>query len=81
MEYRAPGTRYRNLHRYDHIKHAPYDYKRHGLLNKILPSVITDTKNATTRIVLDFVEATAFFLLDYVDRLKQFKNPHFKASW
>ena len=78
MEFRPIGTRYEGMGRYDIVKHRPYDYKKKGLLKLVMPAVITDTKNKTTRLILDFVEAVQLFLLSYVDELKQFKNPHFK---
>lgn len=78
MEYRPLGTRYKGIHKYDIMKHQPYDYKSNGLLNKILPAVIVNTKNKTTRMVLEFVEAVQLFLLEYVDELKHFKNTHRK---
>ena len=78
MEYRPLGTRYKNLGRYDMVKHKPYDYKSSGLLKHVLPAVVMNTKNKTTKLVLDFVEAVQLFLISYVDELKQFKNPHFK---
>lgn len=78
MEYRPLGTRYKNMGRYDIIKHQPYDYRKHGLLKLVMPNIITNTKNKTTRLILDFVEAMQLFLLSYVDELKQFKNPHWR---
>jgi hypothetical protein len=78
MEYRPAGTRYADIHRYDQIKHRPYDYKTNGLLKQVLPEVIVNTTNSTTRIVLDFIEHVAQFLLSYVDELKNFKNPNAK---
>lgn len=78
MEYRPLGTRYEHIGRYDIVKHKPYNYKKAGLLRSNMPAVITNTKNKTTRIVLDFVEAVQLFLISYVDELKQFKNPHWK---
>lgn len=78
MEYRSLGTRYKSSGRYDIIKHQPYDYRKSGLLKRALPAVITNTKNKTTRLVLDFIETVQIFLLSYVDELKHFKNPHFK---
>lgn len=78
MEYRPLGTRYENLGRYDIVKHKPYDYKKTGLLKQMMPATIINTKNKTTKLVLDFVEAVQLFLISYVDELKHFKNPHFK---
>jgi len=80
MEYRLPGTRYAALRKYNQPKHAPYDYQRDGLLDKVLPPVITNTKNKTTRIVLDLVENASVFLLKYVDTLKHFKNWNYKPE-
>lgn len=55
-------------------KHQPYDYAKKGLLNKILPEVITSTTNPTTARMLDFVEYSLVFLMKYVDVLKNFKD-------
>lgn len=66
------------MDKYDIIKHQPYDYRSKGLLNKLLPAVITSTTNKTTRLILEFVETVQLFLLEYVDELKQFKNTHWK---
>lgn len=77
MEYRLPGTRYKNCGKYDKVEQAPYNYERDGLLNKLLPRVITNTENKTTRLILDFVEQTSVFLLRYVDKLKYFKDPFY----
>lgn len=78
MEYRLPGTRQTQFKRYNRTKHEPYDYARNGILTKVLPNVITSTKNKTTRIVLDLVENSAIFLLQYVDVLKHFKNWNYR---
>ena len=78
MEYRPLGTRYENIGRYDIIKHQPYNYKKNGLLKLVMPAVIVETKNKTTKLILDFVEAAQLFLLSYVDELKQFKNPFWR---
>lgn len=78
MEYRAPGTKYSNIHQHDIIKHQPFDYRKEGLLKQIMPKVIINTKNETTRLVLDFVEQVMLFLISYVDELKYFKDPNRK---
>ena len=71
MEYRPLGTRYEGMGMYDIVKHQPYNYKKHGLLKTVMPAVIINTKNKTTKLILDFVEAVQLFLLSYVDELKQ----------
>lgn len=78
MEYRTPGTKYQNIGQHDMTMHKPFDYKKHGLLKQMLPKVITNTKNSTTKLVLEFVEHAMIFLISYVDELKNFKNPHFR---
>lgn len=78
MEFRPIGTRYEYLESYNVTKHKPYNYKRYGLLNKLFPKVIYETKNKSTKTVLDFLEQMTIFLLKYVDILKYFKNPCFK---
>ena len=78
MEYRTPGTKYQNSGQYDLTMHKPFDYKKHGLLKQMLPKVITNTKNSTTKLVLEFVEHAMLFLISYVDELKNFKNPNFR---
>lgn len=78
MEYRTPGTKYQNSGQHDMVMHKPFDYKKHGLLKQMLPKVITNTKNSTTKLVLEFVEHAMIFLISYVDELKNFKNPHFR---
>ena len=78
MEYRRIGTKYEyiKLHSKEHSK--PYNYKRNGLLSKIMSPVIVNTENKVTQLVLRFVETAAIFLLGYVDELKHFKNWGFK---
>ena len=78
MEYRASGTKYQNIGQHDIVMHKPFNYKKYGLLKQLLPKVITNTTNTTTRLVLDFVEHSMLFLISYVDELKNFKNPNFK---
>lgn len=78
MEYRKPYTRYEYLQDYNRSKHNPYDYRKNGLLNRMMSPVITNTSNRTTRLVLDFVEAAFVFILDYVDELRNFKNWNYR---
>lgn len=78
MEYRIPYARYKYLFDYNQAKHQPYDYKRNGLLNKLLPAVITTTQNKTTKLVLSFLETVFIGLIDYVAELQHFKNWNYK---
>lgn len=80
MEYRISGTKYKYLKSYNHEKHKPYDYKRDGLLNKVMSPTIVNTTNQTTKLVLDFVETVFIFLLEYVDQLKHFKNWNYRLK-
>lgn len=74
MIYRPLGTRRREYNIYQHTHHTPYDYRNKGLLNKVLPRVITSTDNKTLRGVLDKIEMFIVNILDYIDILRNFKN-------
>lgn len=74
MEIRPIGSRRRYIKNYEVSNNQAYDYERYGLLNKVLPKVICETKNTSTRAVLRFVEYILVWLMKYVDDLKNFKN-------
>ena len=63
---------------YEVSNNQAYDYERYGLLNKVLPKVIYETKNTSTKAVLRFVEYILVWLMKYVDDLKNFKNWNYK---
>ena len=70
------GTRYTNYCDWEARKNVSYNYKKDGLLNKIISKVILDTNNIILRIILKYYEDSIIFLLKY--ELKYFKNPHWK---
>lgn len=78
MEYRDNGIRYENYSEWDSLKNNPYDYKRKGLIRHLLSRTIINTNNETLKIILSYFEQSIVFLLKYVDRLKHFKNYHWK---
>ena len=78
MEIRPIGSRRRYIKNYEVSNNQAYDYGRYGLLNKVLPKVICETKNTSTRAVLRFVEYILVWLMRYVDDLKNFKNWNYK---
>lgn len=78
MEIRPIGSRRRYIKNYEVSNNQAYDYERYGLLNKVLPKVICETKNTSTRVVLRFVEYILVWLMRYVDDLKNFKNWNYK---
>ena len=78
MEYRDNGTRYENYSEWGSLKNNPYDYKRKGLIRHLLSRTIINTNNETLKIILSYFEQSIIFLLKYVDRLKHFKNYHWK---
>ena len=75
MIIRPLGFRFKNLYKYESTKHTSYNYARDGLLNKILPKYIMETKNRFTRALLDYIEYQAIWLFKYIDQLKYFKSP------
>ena len=78
MQYRENGTRYKDYCMWENRKYAPYDYERNGLLQHILSNKIVATENEILKFVLKYYEKSIFFLLRYVDKLKNFKNYHWK---
>lgn len=78
MEIRPIGSRRRYVKNYEVSNNQACDYERYGLLNKVLPKVIYETKNTSTKAVLRFVEYILVWLMKYVDDLKNFKNWNYK---
>lgn len=78
MEYRENGTRYRDYCEWEIRKQSPYNYERNGLLQHILSKPIIQSKNSILKTILSYYEKTLVFLMKYVDRLKHFKNYHWK---
>lgn len=78
MEVRNNGTRFFNYHKWEIIKHTPYNYIREGLLKHIMSNQIVNTTNPALKILLQFVESSLFFVMKYTDILKNFKNIHWK---
>lgn len=78
MEVRNNGTRFYNYDNWEVVKHAPYNYVKHGLLNRIMSPSIVNTTNPALKILLQYVESSLFFVMKYIDILKHFKNIHWK---
>ena len=78
MEYRENGSRYNRYYLWDNVKNQEYDYKNKGLIQYIMSSKIVNSENHILRTILSYFEQSIIFLLKYVDRLKHFKNYHWK---
>ena len=78
MEIRNNGTRFINYHKWENVKHAPYDYAKEGLLKHIMSPAIVNTTNSTLKLLLQYVETSLMFTMKYTDVLKNFKNIHWK---
>lgn len=78
MEVRDNGMRFDKYYKWEKVKHSPYDYKRNGLLNKIMSNSILNTTNPALKIILQYVESSLVFVMKYTDVLKNFKNIHWK---
>lgn len=74
MEVRGNGTRFINYDKWEYIRHAPYNYRKEGLLIKIMSPSIVNTTNPMLKVIVQFVESSLVFLMKYVDILKNFKN-------
>ena len=78
MEYRENGTQYEGYAEWETVLNAPYDYKRKGLLQHIMSKRIVNTKNVMLQNTLKYFEQSLIFVMKYIDRLKHFKNYHWK---
>lgn len=74
MIYKELNTRYEYLRNTEYIIRPRYDYKKNGLLRKLIPQVWYKSKNKVTNMILSFVETEFVSLMKYVEELKQFKN-------
>lgn len=76
MEQKPNGTRYDNYSLWESTKQTKYDFKRDGLLNKIMSKNIVNTDNPILKIMLNIYEYSIIFIFKYIDILKNFKNIH-----
>lgn len=76
--YRPLYTRYSHYKDLGYAWDQRYDYRRKGLINKLLPPIIVNTKNKATHAVLRFLDGLFCWLLDYVDQLRNFKNWNYR---
>lgn len=78
MKYRENGTRYINYCLWENKKYTPYDYGRNGLLKYIMSNKIVNSDSSILQFILSYYEKSLVFVMKYVDRLKHFKNYHWK---
>ncbi len=78
MQYKENGTRYKKYYLWEDRKNSPYNYENFGLLRHIISNKIVNTENDILKFVLNYYEKSIFFMLKYVDRLKNFKNYHWR---
>lgn len=78
MEYRENGARFQDYSLWEDRKNAPYDYARHGLIQHIISNRIVKSDNHILKVMSEYYERSIIFMLKYVDRLKNFKNYHWK---
>lgn len=78
MEYRDNGSRFSNYKKWEENSTLLYDYENEGLIKHILSHTIVESTNPILKYVLIYYEKSIVFLLKYVDRLKHFKNYHWK---
>lgn len=78
MEYNDNGTRFKKYCLWGSTKQSPYNYEKDGLIKHLLSAKITTSKNHILKVILTYYEQSIVFILKYVDRLKHFKNYHWK---
>lgn len=69
-------SRFKNYDLWESRKNLPYNYERNGLIGKIMSRKIFESPNKPLQIILGYIENSFIFLMKYIDRLKNFKNPH-----
>lgn len=79
MEIRPLWSRRARNTIYESVRHRGYDYRRNGLLVKLLPRIVTQTENEYTKNILRSIDYIFIWLMDYIDYLKNFKNPNYKT--
>lgn len=78
MIYKDNEYRYRDYYKWEKRSQSPYNYEKHGLIKHLLSNKLINTNNSVLRVILAYYENSIVFLLKYVDRLKHFKNHHWK---
>ena len=78
MEIRTNGTRYSKYKYWNRTKNDSYDYESNGLLKHLMSRKIIESENEVLQSILQFFEKSLIFLMRYTDRLKNFKNVHYK---
>jgi hypothetical protein len=80
MEARNNGFRFKDYKKWENVdkKNLNYDYANDGLLQHIMSPIIVQTSNPVLKYILNYLENSLIFLLQYTDILKNFKNPHWK---
>lgn len=75
---RENGTRFKYYDNWDKSKNSPYNYSKNGLIKHLLSPVIVNSKNKFLQYILYYYEESIIYVLKYIDRLKHFKNYHWK---
>lgn len=75
---RENGTRFKYYDNWEVTKNTPYNYSKNGLLKHLLSPIITNSKNQFLQYILYYYEESIIYVLKYIDRLKHFKNYHWK---
>ena len=79
MDIKLPnGTRYYDYIEWENRKNIEYNYKRNGLLSKMMSRNIINSKNNILQYIIKFFEESLIFVMSYIDILKHFKNVHWK---
>ena len=69
-----------NMHRFSKYYlletrlHCPYNYKKEGLISRLMSVNITKSDNLLTKRIVTFVESTIFFMLNSVDILNNWRK-------
>ena len=78
MIYNENGNRYKEYYKWGNNKKLEYDYENEGILKHLMSPSIVNSQNHILVVLKTYYEKCIIFLLKYVDRLKHFKNYHWK---
>ena len=74
MEYKEFRTYVQRWREFETTHHRSYNYTKNGIVQHILPSVITNSNNPVVQSVLKFLEITFQHVYRYIDYLRHFKS-------
>lgn len=77
MKVSENGRYYERYRFWEKKKNQPYDYKHEGLLKRIMSHKIIESENAPLQYMLQTLEQSLLYCMNYIDVL----NNYFNYNW